>query len=562
MRCVLQLHLAEDGADAQRLGVLAGYLRAELPQLDVEAVTLRKLCFRRHVPGASLLTARAATGDGTWRWTMSQTSAEPTSIDVPACAKCGAPVEEYAGTGPTLMTSDAHVIALTRLFAGELDGRRCAHCGTVLPLWPTLIVRFAEANVIEMLQGSQFPAAGDMATADVGVEIHVWATVPELRTAVVRRMTPAIRTATEIWAGGRDTDRLLAYVEQRCQKLTPEVFTAGQLAISGRIPGVEVRYPSGADARESESFNLGLLAIAQARAWLRLALAWSDRKPPFERTFEQDLGRYVSLDADLRAAASWLTRFLEGFPDTVSPRDRYILEALRAYVCYAAKVPNEFADRWAEWFVGLELQSGSDEPLRFSDGLARETVTRKSMARVVADILPHADQSVIEALDAICCRIGEDTLVEDVFFDGFRGDADTDELVAPSVRRCRPDRTSSSKRVGTPGSSRDGPTATDSNGCSPRSGRSIWTAPMSGGRRSRCGPDGSTRSCAHRAHSWRSSATGPGTGSPGSTPGSAPGCGRSGRPPCARRSVTPRRWPSQSRRWRCWHRTIPTISSW
>lgn len=80
--------------------------------------------------------------------------------------------------------------------------------------------------------------------------------------------------------------------------------------------------------------------------------------------------------------------------------------------------------------LALELQSGSDEPLRFSDGLARGTVTRKSMARVVADILPHADKRVVEALDAICCRIGEDTLVEDVFFDGFRGDADTDTLVA------------------------------------------------------------------------------------------------------------------------------------
>ena len=320
---------------------------------------------------------------------------------MPACAKCGAPIDEYAGTGPTLMTSDAHLVALTGLFAGELDGRRCAHCGTVLPLWPTLIVRFAEANVIEMLQGSQFPAAGDMATADVSVEIHVWVTVPELRTAVVRRMTPAIRTATEIFACGRDTGRLQEYVDQRWQELTPEVFTAGQLAISGRIPGVEVRYPDGADAHESESFTLEILAMAQALVWLRLALAWSDQKPPFARTFEQDLGRYASLDADLRAAASWLTRFLQGYPDTVSPRDRYILEALRAYVCYAAKVPNEFADQWAEWFVALELQSGSDEPLRFSEGLARETVTRKSMARVVADILPHADKSVVEALDAV-----------------------------------------------------------------------------------------------------------------------------------------------------------------
>ena len=35
----LSLRLAEDGADAERLDVLAGYLRLELLQLDVENVT-------------------------------------------------------------------------------------------------------------------------------------------------------------------------------------------------------------------------------------------------------------------------------------------------------------------------------------------------------------------------------------------------------------------------------------------------------------------------------------------------------------------------------------------
>jgi hypothetical protein len=43
MHCVLQLHLAEDGADARQLGVLSGYLRAELFQVDVEVVTLREI---------------------------------------------------------------------------------------------------------------------------------------------------------------------------------------------------------------------------------------------------------------------------------------------------------------------------------------------------------------------------------------------------------------------------------------------------------------------------------------------------------------------------------------
>jgi hypothetical protein len=35
----LRLQISEEGADAERLGVLAGYLRAELAQLDVQGVT-------------------------------------------------------------------------------------------------------------------------------------------------------------------------------------------------------------------------------------------------------------------------------------------------------------------------------------------------------------------------------------------------------------------------------------------------------------------------------------------------------------------------------------------
>jgi hypothetical protein len=35
----LRLHLSEEGADAERLAVLSGYLRSELLQLDVEEVT-------------------------------------------------------------------------------------------------------------------------------------------------------------------------------------------------------------------------------------------------------------------------------------------------------------------------------------------------------------------------------------------------------------------------------------------------------------------------------------------------------------------------------------------
>jgi hypothetical protein len=35
----LRLHLAEEGADAERLAVLTGYLRAELLRLDVDDVT-------------------------------------------------------------------------------------------------------------------------------------------------------------------------------------------------------------------------------------------------------------------------------------------------------------------------------------------------------------------------------------------------------------------------------------------------------------------------------------------------------------------------------------------
>ena len=39
MDAELRLQISEDGADAERLAVLTGYLRTELLQLDVEDVT-------------------------------------------------------------------------------------------------------------------------------------------------------------------------------------------------------------------------------------------------------------------------------------------------------------------------------------------------------------------------------------------------------------------------------------------------------------------------------------------------------------------------------------------
>jgi hypothetical protein len=51
-----------------------------------------------------------------------------------------------------------------------------------------------------------------------------------------------IRTAGEIIAVSGDTDRILGYVDERWRQLTSEVFTAGLLAITGRIPGVEIRF--------------------------------------------------------------------------------------------------------------------------------------------------------------------------------------------------------------------------------------------------------------------------------------------------------------------------------
>jgi hypothetical protein len=295
---------------------------------------------------------------------MSDTSAESTGIDVPVCATCGTPIELYGGAGPALITSDAHVFGLTTLLAGEIDQCPCEQCGTMLPLWPTLMVRFPEANVVEMVQGSQFAEAGKVAKESAGAEVHVWATVPELRAAVLRRMAPAIRSVGEILAVSHDAARMLGYVDERWRELTPAVFTAGLMVITGRIPGAEIRYVEGADARASESYYLETLAMVQARVWLRLALDWSERRPPFAWTLEQDLGRYVSLDADLRTAMTWLNRFLESFPDTLSPRDRYLLEALRAYVSYAAKVANEFADRWAELLIAYDLQAGDGEDAR------------------------------------------------------------------------------------------------------------------------------------------------------------------------------------------------------
>jgi hypothetical protein len=155
---------------------------------------------------------------------MSDISGESTGTDVPVCANCGTPFDLYGGVGPALITSDAHVVGLTTLLSGRLDGSPCEQCGAMLPLWPTLLVRFPEANVVEVVRGSRFADAAEAAKESAGAEIHVWATVPELRAAVIRRMAPAIRTAGEILAVSDDTDRILGYVDERWRQLTPEVF--------------------------------------------------------------------------------------------------------------------------------------------------------------------------------------------------------------------------------------------------------------------------------------------------------------------------------------------------
>ena len=49
----LHLQISEEGADAEQLAVLTGYLRAELLQLDVEDVTAPQTGERRQVPGWS-----------------------------------------------------------------------------------------------------------------------------------------------------------------------------------------------------------------------------------------------------------------------------------------------------------------------------------------------------------------------------------------------------------------------------------------------------------------------------------------------------------------------------
>ncbi len=56
----LRLQLSEDGADAERLAALTGYLRAELLQLDVEDVTAVKA--GEPPPGARVVGVTAAGG--------------------------------------------------------------------------------------------------------------------------------------------------------------------------------------------------------------------------------------------------------------------------------------------------------------------------------------------------------------------------------------------------------------------------------------------------------------------------------------------------------------------
>ena len=137
--------------------------------------------------------------------------------------------------------------------------------------------------------------------------------------------------------------------------------------------------------------------------------------------------------------------------------------------------------------------------------------------------------------------MGEDTLVEDVFFDSFRADADTEELLAAfrlSVET-GPDVLFAARRyarVFVRRAELDGferllaevrPKYLD--GTDER--RAAFEAWAGRFYKELHAPDAFLALAGDRARDWES----------GSTPGSAPGYGRSGRTPCARRSVTQRR---------------------
>jgi tetratricopeptide (TPR) repeat protein len=135
------------------------------------------------------------------------------------------------------------------------------------------------------------------------------------------------------------------------------------------------------------------------------------------------------------------------------PRDRYVIEAVRASVLAEASVENLNADVWAELYFQYELdlrRAGEEAPpsaraLAVRAARARATITRTSAWDAVARRVPTKPETLV-ALRAIAAEAGHETLVDAVVSQGLRVSTNDTGMLEAGLREAH-QRTSGEPRA-------------------------------------------------------------------------------------------------------------------
>ncbi|MFJ2930517.1 CHAT domain-containing protein [Streptomyces massasporeus] len=299
------------------------------------------------------------------------------------CARCGASFQGGAGSTVRLI-GETDVVLLRALLRGDLDSVRCPACQAALGRTPMLIVvlpskgaahytagqvrgygpttSVMRANLRALLPGAATPRLVEHPDAEA------------LRRAVTTELAGQLvplRAVVRAVADGTLPELVFA----QWRMLTPPVFAAGHLAVTGEFPQLEL---GDADADESDDSalaplvaphryayadRLAALTLVQLAALDELCREWSasiDAKcaPPADVTFEEDLHAYADRGPDrsrLATAAHEVLREQEGLVP-------YVLEAVLASLHAGTGVANPRGRQWAELYFAHELVARAQRP--------------------------------------------------------------------------------------------------------------------------------------------------------------------------------------------------------
>jgi tetratricopeptide (TPR) repeat protein len=341
-------------------------------------------------------------------------------VDEALCPICGAPAPALAGAGLMLFGSDTDVPFLIQLFEKEFDTAKC-EAGHKLDIRPTVVVAFRDPNITYVSLGSL--AEAQRATIlgqeeqyrSAGIALKVLPSLNELRSAVAKRLIARVRALEPLFEA-RAQGTLVAYVHTHWRTLTPQVFAALRVGLSGVVPGLLIGVQGPDETRPSNQKELlAWFANTQSVVWLGLCMSWfpdGSHSP----TLEEDLRRFVDGSPVIEGALEDLFATFDRFAaSTLTFTSHFCIEAVRASLCANQDRPNPQARLWTELFfeheLALRLEDDAIDPelkaMTISDKRARATIgfqqARDTVARRMANLLnaPDDTSSRLERIDAI-----------------------------------------------------------------------------------------------------------------------------------------------------------------